>query len=535
MTDALLPHRKPAMSGDGMVASSHLSISLAGARVLRDGGNAVDAALAMAAMCWVALPGQCGIGGDAFAMVREPHGSVWTVCGSGYGPDGGDPDFYRAKELTAIPLEGPLAVAVPGAIAALNALHQEGASTPLSELWGPAAETADRGIPCSAKTREDLAEHFDALQRDPGARAAFLPDGGLPAVGTTLPQPELAETVRKLAADPCRLYSGDLAERAVETLAAGGAPFSGDEWAEMMAVTPGPALGAEYNGLTVHQTPLPTPGWMHLQQAAICEAALPRLPWLSGDALGWLAGAACIAFRDRRRWCGADSESWRALLTQEALAAARMEIEQGAVVPASGAHSGGDTTSLVAVDGEGRAVSLIHSLAFTFGARMSVPGTGIMLNNRLGRGAYLIDGHPNAVRPRRKPLHTLNAWMATDSTGRLVHVGNTPGGDGQVQWNMQILSHLVDHGLDPQQAVTAPRFTQFPGSDADVVGMQDELRCESRIPEPTRGRLEQLGHRVTTIGPWAAGGSAMVVSVDSGAGTLRGGADPRQDGVVLGV
>ena len=119
-----------------------------------------------------------------------------------------------------------------------------------------------------------------------------------------------------------------------------------------------------------------------------------------------------------------------------------------------------------------------------------------MLNNRLGRGAYLIDGHPNEVRPRRRPLHTLNAWMATDERGRLVHVGNTPGGDGQVQWNMQLLSHLTDHGLDPQQAVSAPRFSVYPGSDSDTIGKPDELICESRLGKPTLETLSRRGHRV---------------------------------------
>ena len=142
----------------------------------------------------------------------------------------------------------------------------------------------------------------------------------------------------------------------------------------------------------------------------------------------------------------------------------------------------GDTTSTVCVDDEGRAVSFIHSLAFTFGARITVPGTGVVLNNRLGRGAYLIDGHPNEVRPGRKPLHTLNAWVADHPERGLLHVGNCPGGDGQVQWNMQVISHLVDHGTDPQDAVSLPRFTVFPGSDADVVGRPEELRCEEGLP-----------------------------------------------------
>jgi gamma-glutamyltranspeptidase/glutathione hydrolase len=180
-------------------------------------------------------------------------------------------------------------------------------------------------------------------------------------------------------------------------------------------------------------------------------------------------------------------------------------------------------------------VSAISSLAFTFGARISIPGTAIALNNRLARGAYLIPGHPNALAPRRKPLHTLNAWIATDADGRLRHVGNTPGGDGQVQWNMQLLAHLVDGGLDPQQAVSAPRTTVHPGSDADVLGTPETLQCESRLGADVLARLTERGHDVKDMGEWGAGGSALVVSVDHDRGVLSGAADPRQDGVALGV
>ncbi|WP_067455394.1 gamma-glutamyltransferase [Actinomadura macra] len=201
---------------------------------------------------------------------------------------------------------------------------------------------------------------------------------------------------------------------------------------------------------------------------------------------------------------------------------------------ATAATTGAGCSSMVVVDAEGRAVSLIHSLAFAFGARITVPGTGIVLNDRLGRGAYLIDGHPNEVRPRRRPLHTLNAWLVTGGIGGgLLHVGNTPGGDGQVQWNAQLLSHLLDHGHDPAVAVGAPRFTVHPDSDADVLGGPPELRVEARLGASRIAALRSAGHAVAVQDAWGAGGSAQVVSVADGA--LLGAADPRQDGVALGV
>jgi gamma-glutamyltranspeptidase/glutathione hydrolase len=526
------PIRNCVLAADYLAVSSAPAVTSAGAHVLATGGNAIDATLAMAAMCWLALPGQCGIGGDAFAIVREPEDTVWTVGGSGFGPDGGDPAFYRERGLPAVPVSGALAVAAPGALAALSALHARGATRSFAELWAPTIATAERGLPCSARTRADVLASEALLRANAGAVRAFLPDGRAPQVGERLVHPDLARTIGTLAHDPGALYTGDLAQRAVASLVAAGAPFSGDEWAACGAALVGPAVTGRYGAVTVHETPLPTPGWMVLQQAALCDGPLREHPWLETEAVGLLAGAARRAFRDRWERCGSDTDAWRALLEPAAIAAALAGLP--APMAVAGIRPDGDTTSTVAVDADGRAVSFIHSLAFTFGAKVTVPDTGIVLNNRLGRGAYLVNGHPNEVRPRRRPLHTLNAWLATDDAGRLAHLGNTPGGDGQVQWNMQLLSHLVDHELDPQQAVSAPRFTVFPGSDADVIGAPAELICESRLADDTIAGLRAAGHPVRVVGPWDGGGSALVVSADHERGCLAGGADPRQDGVALG-
>lgn len=517
-----------------MVSSSHPTATFVGARVLAEGGNAVDATLAMAAATWLLLPGQCGVGGDAFAIVREPDGRVWTVGGSGYGPDGASTDFYRDAGLSAIPLDGPLAVAVPGAPAAMAALHADGATRPLSELWEPAARLAEGGLPCSAKTAHDVSLALNAIRADRGLASVFAPGSAAPHVGHRLYQPDLARTIRRLAADPHDFYTGEFAERAVTALRAGGAPFSGDEWAATGQVTPAPALTGRYAGATVHQTPSPTPGWMVLQQAALCDGVVGFSPWLSADAVDRFAGAAQLAFADRVEMCGDGNAAVAQILSAQHIAAQRDRLARGQIGAEAFAVGAGDTTSMVAVDAEGRAVGFIHSLAFTFGAKFTVPDTGVVLNNRLGRGAYLFPGHPNEVMPRRKPLHTLNAWIVTADDGELLHVGNTPGGDGQVQWNMQLLSHLLDHGLDPAEAVAAPRFTVFPGSDADVLGAPDELRIEERVPASVREDLSARGHDIVVQPAFGADGSAQVISRDE-RGVLLGAADPRQEGVAIGV
>ncbi|GLY69879.1 gamma-glutamyltransferase family protein [Amycolatopsis taiwanensis] len=527
--DALRP---ASLGSDGMVAASHPAISRAGANVLERGGTAVDAALAMAAVAWLALPGQCGIGGDAFALVHQPDGTVQAFCGSGFGPDGGTPERYAG--MRSIPRYGALSVTVPGAIAALEALHRAGATQSLTDLWAPAVTLAQRGLPCTARTAGDIREHTSRLAADPDIAAALLPGGGVPAVGTRLPQLALASSIKRLADDPAALYTGELAERAVEHLNGLDAPFSGDEWAAAATVLPESALRRRYGGHWVYQTPMPTPGWMVLDQLSVCDGELGDAP-LSAEEVHWLAGAARIAFADRYARAGSDSDGWRLGGEPAAVEAARARIASGDLPGPAGANPSGDTTSMVAVDGEGRAVSLIQSLAFTFGAGITIPGTGIVLNNRLGRGAYLVPGHPNEVKPRRKPVHTLNAWLVTDDDGRLRHVGNTPGGDGQVQWNTQLVSHLLDHGAGPQAAVDAPRFSVFPGSDAGDLGSPAELRVEDRLGPDVLDGLRRLGHHVVPVGDWGAGGSSQVISVDHEHGCFAGGSDSRQEGVALGV
>lgn len=522
-----------ALGTAGAVTSSHPAISAVGAQVLATGGNAVDATLAMAAMAWMVLPGQCGIGGDAFALVREPDGRVWTVNGSGFGPDGGTPAFYRERGLDSIPSTGALSVTVPGAPAALVTLA--GAATrDLATLWAPAIRAAEHGVPATAKNIGDIAEKQRELAADPAAREVFLPGGRLPRPGEPICQADLARTVRAVAEDPDAFYEGWFAERALGALADAGAPFSGEEWRLGADVPALAALTTSYGDNTLHQTPLPSAGWMVLHQAALLDGALDGLEQLGAEAIHWFAGAARAAFQHRFDYCASDNDHWRTALGPDAVRRTRRGIGRRLSLPeTAGLAVAGDTTSTVCVDAEGRAVSFIHSLAFTFGARMMVPGTGVMLGDRLGRGAYLLEGHPNEVRPRRKPMHTLNAWLLDGPDG-LKAVGNCPGGDGQVQWNMQVISHLVDHGDDPQRAVSLPRITVFPGSDAETIGQAPVVRCEAGIGEDALTTLERWGHTVERIpvqrgGP---GGSALAIATDEH-GVLHAAADPRMEGTAL--
>lgn len=529
------PARPSALSGDGMVASAHPAASLAGARVLADGGNAADAALAMAAMTAVAMPAQCGVGGDAFAVMFDAASSVCTaVHGSGFGPDGADPAFFAERGRTTIPLVGACSVAVPGWASAIEAIHRRWATRPLEELFIPAVTKARSGMSLAAKAAVDLSEHETALRMDPATAAVLLPGGGRPHRGDRLCQPDLARTLEKLAEDPGSFYVGELGERLVSALQRAGAPFTGDEWAAQTALV-GPAHEGAYAGHRLFTTGMPSPGYMVLQQAAMLDGSLEGLGLLSAPAISLMAQAAARSFADRFARVGSDSDAWQGLLAHDAVAAARRLLASGVPMRSPAVRSRGDTTSLVVVDRNGNAVSFIHSLGFTWGAKLTVEGTGVLLNNRLGRGAYLIDGHPNELKPRRRPMHTLNAWIAADDAGRLRAVGNTPGGDGQVQWNMQLLSHLLGHGLEAQAAVDAPRFSVAPGSDANSLEDELVLTCESRVGGAVLTELRSAGLPVLAVGAFEGGGGAQLIDVSLSQGSLAGASDSRQDGCALGV
>ena len=496
----------------GMVASAHTLVSLTGARVLADGGNAYDAALAMAGMASVTLPAMCGPGGDAFAVVHDARRRSYTAyMGSGVGPDGADVAFFRDRGMSAVPIDGALSVSVPGAVDCWARLHADGATRDLSELFTPAVAAARDGFAMSRRMHDEALLDRAKLERNQAAAAVYLPNGGPTRPGAVLRQPDLAETLQSIAQDPRRFYDGDLAERCVTALRDGGAPFSGEEWSKHRTEVTGTVAGT-YAGHTVHTTRPPSPGYMVLQQLDMLGDALRRREWLDAESVHLMATAARRAFDDRHRDVGSEGDAWRRLLTVH-----------------------GDTTSFVAVDDGGNVVSLIQSIAFAWGSGVMVPGTGMLLNNRAGRGFYLDDGHPNRVRPGVRPMHTLNCWILAGGDGTPVVAGGTPGGDGQVQWNAQMLSHLLDHGRDVQEAVEAPRFAVWPGSDADVIGSPPELRCESRLGDAALQGLQARGHNVKRLGPWEGGGGAQLVAVDREHGSLRGGSDPRVDGCALGV
>jgi gamma-glutamyltranspeptidase/glutathione hydrolase len=206
------------------------------------------------------------------------------------------------------------------------------------------------------------------------------------------------------------------------------------------------------------------------------------------------------------------------------------DVERSGALP----ELDGDTTYLCTADADGNMVSFIHSLSAGFGSQVVAGDTGILLNNRAGRGFSLEAEHPNVIEGGKRTMHTLNCF-ALGRDGRVTLVGGTPGGDQQPQWNMQVISNLVDFEMDVQAAVEAPRWQSFPGSDPINLPNPYELRVESRIADDVIQELRARGHSVKVLGPFAAGGAAFLIQRDPESGVLMGGSDPRSEGLALGL
>jgi gamma-glutamyltranspeptidase/glutathione hydrolase len=224
------------------------------------------------------------------------------------------------------------------------------------------------------------------------------------------------------------------------------------------------------------------------------------------------------------------------LISKEHAARRRAEIDPGRAQWPDGAllpEHDGDTSYFAVADGSGNAISFIHSLSNPFGSCVVAGETGVTLNNRAGRGFSIDPMHPNCIAPGRRTMHTLNAYMMYRD-GKPWLVGGTPGGDQQAQWNTQMISNVIDHRMSLQEAVEAPRFHSFPGTDPVNLGRPPVVKAEARVPDATREALARLGHTIETLGAWGGGGAVQLIQVDHKNGVLRGATDPRPGGLALG-
>jgi gamma-glutamyltranspeptidase/glutathione hydrolase len=539
--------RSAVYAREGLVATAHPLATAAAVEVLALGGNAADAAVAAMGVLYAALPMLCGVGGDAFALFYDTRRRrVLAFCGSGAAPAAATPEAYIVRGHDCVPSRGMLAVTVPGAVDATWELLARCGSGRfgLPALWRRAVAAAE-AHPLPPKAAALFAS----------APPALRPGGGIPAAGDVVRQPALAATLASIAAHgPQWFYRGPFAAAAArDALARGGLLRQEDLAAHRTWVGEPLTLPFPVHGVQLLVPPLPSHGLILLEELGMLAGDADLDP-LEGRGVHLMVEAKKRAFADRLAFAGdptAVAVPLRGLLAPDFLRRRRASIDPDVAAPRAvppgdpwthqrGPDTGGDTTSLVVVDREGNAASVIISLFSVWGSGEVVEGTGVVLNNR-GQSFSLRPGHPNRLAPRKRPMHTLHCYLAVDACGDLVLLGGTPGGDSQPQWNLQVLMHLLRGGADPQEAVERPRWSSEPGTtpepEADAAYA---LVMEEGFPAETVAALRQRGHVLRPVGRWQGGGAAQVirrVGAPRGAGAtvFAAGSDPRADGVALGL
>ncbi|MFN8645836.1 MAG: gamma-glutamyltransferase [Gemmatimonadales bacterium] len=525
--------RPPVPAAHGVVATSQRLASEAGREVLARGGNAVDAAVAAAAVLAVVEPHMTGIGGDMFALVWwAPERRLVALRSSGRAGAGMTREAILARGHTTVPDRGPEPVTVPGALAGWDALVRRYGTRPLAELLQPAIRIADSGFAVTPNIARQWAGNAAVLRRDAGARHTFLVDGvRAPAAGEWFRNPDLAATLRQVAAaGPATLYGGDLGARLVERLGQLGGFLTLEDLRshEVEWVAP---ISAPYRGYRLWELPPPNQGIAALMMLRLLEPYdLAALGHNSAPYLHRLIEAKKLAFADLARYVG-DERAMKvgvaALLGDDYLAGRRRLLDTTRAMertePGNPATAS-ETIYLTTADSAGNMVSFINSLYEEFGSGIVVPGTGFALQDR-GAGFSLEPGLPNTVAPGKRPRHTLIPAFVTRSTP----AGDEPwlsfgvmGGAMQPQGHVQVLLDLVLFGMDPQQAADAPRFRHYDGL---------RVGLEEGMPAGVREALAALGHEVETLHPDNAGGAQLILR--EGAGYLAG-SDRRKDGGAAG-
>ena len=521
----------------GIVCSNSPLAASTGIQVMREGGNAFDAALAVAAVETVTLVPLCSMGGDSFILAHEAAtGQLTGINSSGAAPTGATADYYLSQGYEYMPIDGPHSITVPGEIAAWEEMHRRFCTMPFATLLEPAIGYAEEGFPVSPGIGRNFAHAVDKLSQFPASAAIYGSNGGMKAEGELLVNRDLARSLQQVAQGGAdEFYRGDLARRMVAGLRKAGALFTESDFAEHRHDIYDP-IATTYRDYTVYQTQPPTQGFLLLEMLNLVEDFdLGTMGQNSSQAIHLMTEAKKIAYGDRNRLAGDPRfVEWPLdeLISKPYAARRRSEIDPARANnarPAFGENGDGNTTYFCVADGAGNCVSWIHSLSNAFGSGFVSEGTGILFNNRGGRGFSLEQGHPNVIEPGKRTMHTLNCYMALRD-GQPAIVGGTPGGDYQPQCGLQVLSNLIDHGMDPQDAVEAPRWWSFPGTDPASLKTPMELRLEAGMPEEIDKELEALGHRVVRRRPGINDGKVQLIVRDLETGVLKGASDPRGDG-----
>jgi oxamate amidohydrolase len=520
----------------GIVAAPHRAAAEAGRLILAEGGNALEAMVAMAAAIAAVYPHMNHIGGDGFWLVREPSGRIRAIIGAGPAGSGARIELYREHGHEEIPARGPLAaLTVPGAlgtwILALDAAKASGGRVPLAGLLAPAIRHA-QGYGVAPSQARLTAEKLSELQAAPGFAGTFLVDGKPPQSGATLKQTALAATLDHLAHSGLDdFYRGEVAREIAADLAAIGSPVTRADLAGYRGLVAEPLSVAVRAG-TLFNTPPPTQGLASLILLALFDRLRVEVAE-SFEHVHGLVEATKRAFLVRDRTV-TDPDRLpyppERYLAQDFLDAEVRRIDRSKAAPWPASPRQGDTIWMGAADSSGLVVSYIQSLYWEFGSGCVLPRTGVLMQNR-GASFSLDPNALNALAPGRRPFHTRNPALAVLRDGRMLAYG-TMGGDGQPQTQAALFTRHVLYRQALEEAIDRPRWLlgRTWGS------AHTNLRLEARFPAGLVDRLADAGHDVEVLGEEYSDlmGHAGAVVLHRN-GTLEAAHDPRADGGVEGV
>jgi gamma-glutamyltranspeptidase / glutathione hydrolase len=525
--------RSMVISDRGIVATSQTLASQAGAQILARGGSAIDAAIAANATLGVVEPMMCGIGGDLFALYWDAQtGKLTGLNASGWAPQALTIEVLKATGNQSMPAAGIHSVTVPGAVEGWGKLHGRFGKLPLAELFQPAIYYAEHGYPVTEVIQQQWKLEVDRLSGDENARRVFLRNGVEPQLGEVFRIPQMAAAL-KLIADggPEAFYRGPIAQAILKTSARLGGKMASADLNEYEAEWVKP-VSTEYRGWKVYEIPPNSQGIAALEMLNLfAQFPLPEYSSRSAEELHLQIEAQKLAYADLHRYVadprfakvpveGLLSLSY-ARERARAIDPAKANCE---VLPGKPLAAAGDTIYLSVIDGEGNIVSLIQSLYTAFGSGVGVDDYGFTLHNR---GAlFLLDPqHPNALAPRKRPFHTIIPGFMEKGS---LHIGfGIMGGFNQAQAHAQFVSNIVDHEMNIQAALEAPRFTKLTFGGCDVA-------LENRVPEDVRKALEARGHELKVLGDYStAAGGGQAVMYDSAAKIKYGASDPRKDGAAV--
>ncbi len=511
---------------NGMVATSQPLASAAGLRILQQGGNAVDAAVAAAAVLCVVEPMMVSPGGDLFALVWDTKKKeLKALNASGRSPKAASIDELKKRGFTKTPPDGIHSVTVPGAVDGWAKLLERYGTMKLSQVLQPAIDYAERGFPV---TDVIAADWDNALQHKANAdfAATFLPNGKPLEPGEIFINKNLANTLKLVAAKGSRVfYTGEIAQKILKFAQAQGGLHTAADFAAHTSNWLDP-ISTTYRGHTVYELPPNNQGLAVLEMLNILEGYdVKSLGHNSAEYLHLLVEAKKLAYADRA-WHIADPAFYKApldkLLSKEYAAELRKKIDAGKAgsdTPPS-SRGGEDTVYLTVVDKDHNSVSFIQSIFSAFGSGLVAGDTGVILHNR-GAGFSFDPNNPNKLEGGKRPFHTLIPGMVFHDGKPWLTFG-VMGGDMQAQGHAQVLMNLIDFGMDVQQAGEQARFRHF----------ESGLALESAIGADVRKLLEAKGHKLT-IAPGMFGGYQAIM-IDPKTGALFGGSDPRKDGCAIG-